>query len=132
MDPHHFGNLDRIRIKEISWIRNWSRIRISLQITSQNVWNLSLFLHFYKGLSLYLEARIWIRIRKRIRVISRIPIRIRIRINVVRIHNTGFRRLLPYGDALPYRMLLAVRFLCFCVGDSNTYRYLTHPFLELV
>jgi hypothetical protein len=47
MDPHHFGDLDqhkikiwiRIRIKVISWIR----IRVSLQMTSQNVWNKSLF-----------------------------------------------------------------------------------------
>jgi hypothetical protein len=39
--------------------------------------------HFFKGLSLYLQARIWIRIR--IRVISRI----RIRIIVLRILNTA-------------------------------------------
>jgi hypothetical protein len=55
MDPHNFGNLEphpdphqikiqtriciRIRIKVISWIR----IRIILQMTSQNVWNMSLF-----------------------------------------------------------------------------------------
>ncbi len=51
-DPHHFGNPDpypqknripRIRIKLISWIRNRIRIRINLQITSQNVWNMRLF-----------------------------------------------------------------------------------------
>jgi hypothetical protein len=30
---------------------------------SQDVWNMSVFEHFFKGLSLYLEARIWIRIR---------------------------------------------------------------------
>jgi hypothetical protein len=84
-DPHHFGNLDlhlyqiknRIRIKVISWIRN--RIRINLQMTSQNVlvWNMSPFKHFSKGLILYLEARIWIRIRTRIRIKSRIRIRIK-------------------------------------------------------
>jgi hypothetical protein len=47
-----------------------------LQMTSQNVWNLSLFEHFFKGfeLSLYLDARI----------------RIRIRVNLMRIHNTAF------------------------------------------
>jgi hypothetical protein len=47
MDLHHFGSLDPhphqikiwIRIKVISWIRNWIRIRIYLQMTSQNVWN---------------------------------------------------------------------------------------------
>ncbi len=33
----------------------WIRIRISLQMWSQNVWNMSLFEHFFKGLSLYLE-----------------------------------------------------------------------------
>jgi hypothetical protein len=88
VDPHHFCNLDphpdphqhqlkikirilsRIRIKVIGWIRNRIRIHINLQMTSQNVWNMSLYEHFFKGLSLYLEARIWIRIR--IRVKSRI------------------------------------------------------------
>jgi hypothetical protein len=64
MNPHHFGNPDPhphqiklriwIRIKGISLIR----IRITLQMTSQNVWNMSLFEHFFKDLSLYLEARI--------------------------------------------------------------------------
>ncbi len=51
MDPHHFRNLDQdphphqiqiriwICIKGISWIR----IRINLQMTSQNVRNMSLF-----------------------------------------------------------------------------------------
>jgi hypothetical protein len=48
----------QIRIKVISWIR----IRITLQMTSQNVWKMSLFEHFFKFLSLcYLEARIRIR-----------------------------------------------------------------------
>ncbi len=55
------------------------RIRINLQMTSQNVWNMSLFEHFLESLSLYLEARIWIRIR--IRVKSQIRIRIKIKIN---------------------------------------------------
>jgi hypothetical protein len=48
------------------------RIRINLQMISQAaklyLWNMSLFEHFFKGLSLYLEARIWIRIRIRIRI----------------------------------------------------------------
>jgi hypothetical protein len=54
MDLHHFGSLDphqmklRIRIKLISWIRN--RIRINLQMPSQNLWNnepiLALFQRF--------------------------------------------------------------------------------------
>ncbi len=61
MDPHHFGNLDphpgphphyskiaiRIHIKVISWIRN--PIRINLQMTRQNVWNMSLFELFFRG-----------------------------------------------------------------------------------
>ncbi len=42
----------RIRIKVISWIR----IRINLQMTSQNVWNMSLFWHFFKVL---IWAFIW-------------------------------------------------------------------------
>jgi hypothetical protein len=57
----------------ISWIRN--RIRINLQMTSQNVWNMGLFEQSSKDLSLYSEARIWIRMR--IRVKSRIRIRIK-------------------------------------------------------
>jgi hypothetical protein len=36
--------------------------RFRLQMTSQNLWNMSLFEHFFKGLSLNLNARIWIRI----------------------------------------------------------------------
>jgi hypothetical protein len=49
----------RIHIKVISWIR----IRINFQITSQNVWNMSLFEHLLNVLSLYLEARIQIGIK---------------------------------------------------------------------
>jgi hypothetical protein len=101
----------------ISWIRNRIRIRINLQMTSQNVWNMSLYEHFFKGLSFYLEEvgygpasgsasgwkvgsasasnenpypdphQIKIRIRIRIRVISRICIQIHI--NLMGIHNTG-------------------------------------------
>jgi hypothetical protein len=41
-----------------SWIRNRAWIRINLQMKNQNVWNMSLFEHIFKGLSLYLEARI--------------------------------------------------------------------------
>jgi hypothetical protein len=69
----------RIRIKVISWIR----IRINLQITRQNIWNMSLFKHFFKVFSLYLEARI--RIRIRIKVIGRIRIRIKVT-SMIRIH----------------------------------------------
>ncbi len=53
----------RIRIKVISWIR----IRINLQMTSKNVWKMSLFVHFLKVLSLYLEARLRIRIRIKVK-----------------------------------------------------------------
>jgi len=49
-------------------------------------WNTSLFEQFFKGSSLYLEARIRIQIRIRVKVKSRI----RIRIKVMRIHNTAF------------------------------------------
>jgi hypothetical protein len=60
MDPLHFGNLGPhpdphpnqlkiririwIRIKVISWLWNPIRIRI---MTSQNVWNMGLFEHFF-------------------------------------------------------------------------------------
>ncbi len=93
-DPHRTEGRSRIHIKVISWIR----IRINLQMTSQNVWNMSLFEHFFKVLSLYLEARIRIciklkrRIRIRIKVTSRIWIRIHIKVASrigIRICNTG-------------------------------------------
>ncbi len=49
-----------LRIK----VKGRIRIRINLQMTSQqNVWNMSLFEHFFKVMSLYLEARIRIRIK---------------------------------------------------------------------
>ncbi len=42
--PDHLGKIRiRIRIKVISWIR------INLQMTSQNVWNMSLFEQFLQG-----------------------------------------------------------------------------------
>ncbi len=78
-------------------------------MTSQNVWTMSLFEHFFKILSLYLEARIRIRSRikvtRRIRNLIQILIQIRIkltsriwiRIKVMRIRNTaamGMYRLL--------------------------------------
>ena len=75
----------RIRIKVISWIR--IRIRFTLQMTSQNAWNMSLFEHFFKLLSPYLEARIRIRIKGNSYLRSRIRIKmiswIRIRIKVI-------------------------------------------------
>jgi hypothetical protein len=76
---------------------------------SRNVWKLILFKHLFTVLSLYLEARILIRIRNRIKVTGRIRIRIkltsririririkvtkriRIRINVMRIRKTAYR-----------------------------------------
>ena len=80
-------------------------------MTSQNVpmeygpiW---LFEHFFKGLSLYLEARIWIRIR----VKSRIRIRICIKLNNWK--PFLFAQLLLVAGA-------AVSFLCFL---GYTYRY---------
>jgi hypothetical protein len=75
----------QIRIKVISWIR----ISIKAgQMTSQNVWNMSLFEHFFNVLGHYLEARIRIRIkekgsiRSRIRVHIKVTSRIRIHIKV--------------------------------------------------
>ncbi len=50
----------------------WIRFRINLQMTSQHEWHMSLFEHFLKSLSHYLEARI--RIQIHIRVKSRIRI----------------------------------------------------------
>jgi hypothetical protein len=50
---------------------------------------------FFKGLSLYFEEKIWIRIRirarSRIRIRIRVITRIRIRIKVMQIHNTLLR-----------------------------------------
>jgi hypothetical protein len=95
LDSHHFdSHLDShpnqiiIRIKV-------NRIRISLQMTNQNVRNIGLYEHSFKGLSLYLVARNLIRIR--IRVKSRIRIRthrphqikIRIRIRIRRSVKSG-------------------------------------------
>jgi hypothetical protein len=79
-----------IRIQLITLMR--IRIRNNLQITRQNVRNKSLFEHFFKVLSLYMEARIRIRIKMkgRIRIRIKVTSRIRICINVRRIHNTGF------------------------------------------
>ncbi len=53
LDPHHIKIRIRIRIqiliKLTSWIRNQIWIRINLQMTSQNVWNISPFEHFFRG-----------------------------------------------------------------------------------
>ncbi len=65
----------------------------NLQVKSQNLWNMSLF---EQGLSLYLEARIRIRIcmkvkgRIRIRISIKVTSKIRIRIKVMWICNTGY------------------------------------------
>jgi hypothetical protein len=69
--PHQIKIRIRIRIK----MRSWIRIRIILQMTSQYIWNMSLYEHFFKGLSLYLESRIWIRIRVsiRVKILIRVP-----------------------------------------------------------
>jgi hypothetical protein len=40
--PHHFGNLDPHPLQ----IEIRIRIRINLQMTSKNLWNMSLFEHF--------------------------------------------------------------------------------------
>ncbi len=45
-------------------IHSWNAEKLALlnAVTCQNVWNMSAFEPIFKGLSLYLEARIWIRI----------------------------------------------------------------------
>jgi hypothetical protein len=69
-DLHQIKIRIRIRIKVISWFR----IRISLQMTSQNVWNMSLFEHFLDQI----KIRIRIRTGINIKVINRIRIRIKV------------------------------------------------------
>ncbi len=102
----------RIRIKVISWIRIrisikvkssiWIRIRINLQMTSQkNVWNMSLFEHFSKVLSLSLEVKIWIRIRMTSRKRIRIKMKSRIRMRS-RWCGSALNRLLPSGGLKYY------------------------------
>ncbi len=50
-DLHQIKIRTRILIIVIIWIRNRIRIRINLQMTSQNGWNMSLFEHYFTGLS---------------------------------------------------------------------------------
>ncbi len=64
-------------------------------MTSQNLWNVSLFKHFFKVLSLYLETRI------RIHICIKVQGRIRIRIKVksrIRIRNSGYNNALPVSS----------------------------------
>ncbi len=49
LDPHQIKIRIRIRIKVIAGLRNRIRFKINLLMTSQNVWNVSLFEHFFKG-----------------------------------------------------------------------------------
>jgi hypothetical protein len=58
-DPDPLQDLHQIKIR----IRIWIRIRLNFQIKSQNAWNTSLFEHFFKSLSPYLEAGIQIRVK---------------------------------------------------------------------
>ncbi len=94
----HLSSRSRLRQRScqccgsaLKWkVGSGSGIRIDLQMTSQNVWNMSLFEHFFKVLSLYLEARILI--RTRIKVRGRIWIRIRIKgTSRIRISNKMIR-----------------------------------------
>jgi hypothetical protein len=55
MDPHHVGNPDPDP-HQSDKLDPEPRNRINLQMRRQNVWNMSLFEHFFKGLSLYLKA----------------------------------------------------------------------------
>jgi hypothetical protein len=62
MDPHYFGTPHQIKIRIRIKVKSWIRIRIYLKMTSQNVWNLSLFEHNTvadpepRGSTLYREA----------------------------------------------------------------------------
>jgi hypothetical protein len=51
-DPHQIKSRIQIRIRIRIKVICWIRIRISLQMTSRNVGNMSLFEHFFKGLRL--------------------------------------------------------------------------------
>ncbi len=59
-DPNPHGSLVtwiRIRIRiRIKYNPDPQQIKIDLQMTSQNLLNIRLFEHFFKGLSFYLEA----------------------------------------------------------------------------
>jgi hypothetical protein len=77
MNPHIFSNRNCIRIKLYQDQDPHPDSHQSDKLdpdpdpdphqfeTSQNVWNMSLFEHFFKGLGLSLEARIWILLRIR-------------------------------------------------------------------
>jgi hypothetical protein len=64
---------------------------------SQNVWNMSLFEHFFKVLSLYLEAKIRVRIKVKARFWIHIKVISRIRIEVMRIRNTEYSLGAPFS-----------------------------------
>jgi hypothetical protein len=96
LDPDQSDKLDPDPHPRDGWIR------INLQMTSQNeVWNMSLFEHFFKVLSGTLEPLFGSRIRIRIRIRIKVTSRIRIRINVMRIHNivSYFLHVLQEHDA---------------------------------
>ncbi len=74
------------------------RIRIYVQMTSQNVWNMSLYLEARIRISIKVKGQM--RIRIRIKVRSRIRIRIRIDIKVtIRIRDTGGVRYVLRGGS---------------------------------
>ncbi len=91
-----FEDWIRIRIKVISWIGG--------QMTSQNVWNMSLFEHFFEVLSLYLEA----------------GIRIRIRIKVMRIRNTGWNIDKSFTKHNYFLVVSPLFWLSFVVGPRRS------------
>ena len=70
----------RIRIKVKSWIR--IQICNNSQATSLNVWSMSIFEHFFKVLSLYLQDRIQIRIKVKCRIRIRFKVKRWIRIRI--------------------------------------------------
>jgi hypothetical protein len=86
-DPHQSDKLD----PDPHQSDNGIRIRINLQKASQNVWNMSLFEHFFKVLSLFIEARIRIKVKGRLRIRTRIKVKSRIRIRIKEISRVGIR-----------------------------------------
>ncbi len=128
LDPHQYDKLDPDPRPHqmISWI--WIRIRIKVQMTSQTVRKMSLFEHFFKVLSLYLEARIriQIKVKGRIRILIRIKvtsrIRICIRINMMPIRNIDLNRAMgsyevppppPLFTPIPHRPELSNYVICY-------------------
>jgi hypothetical protein len=85
---------------------------------------MSLFEHFFKVLSLYLEARI--RIRIHIKVTSNIRIRIKVTINVMRIRNSGLKMIpVRYVFCKTSKIFLLLSFIP-AIGYTHLKTYRTY------